>query len=164
MRLIMALTLGVVISLSTSAAAQEPRIYLFWAQSCPYSQAARAFLLKQQEHDPKMELVAFETEGSLFHSVLLARLFEKVGLPGFTAVPSIVVGTNITIGFIDGPTTGEAVMENLATCRKNGCREVIESLLEEINGPEQVASLARPEAIARLSPKCSPTVQVKSMP
>jgi hypothetical protein len=164
MRLIIALALGAIIGLSTSAAAQEPRVYLFWAQSCPYSQAARAFLLKKQEDDPKMKLVAFETEGSLFHSVLLAKLFEKIGLPGLTAVPSIVIGTSITIGFIDDATTGKEVMGNLATCRKNGCSDVVESVIEEMDGPEQAASLTRHEVVGRVSPRCSSTVQVRSAP
>lgn len=164
MRMFQILALAAVVSLSTSAAAQEPRVYLFWARSCTYSQAAQTFLLKQQERDPSMKLVSFETEGSLFHSVLLARLFDKIGLSGFTAVPSVVVGTSITIGFIDDATTGKEVMDNLATCRKKGCRDVVEGLLEEIDGPEQAAFLARDEAISRLSPKCSSTVQVKSAP
>ena len=35
-----------------SASAAEPRVYLFWGASCPHSQAARSFLLKQRERDP----------------------------------------------------------------------------------------------------------------
>ena len=103
-----------------SASAAEPRVYLFWGASCPHSQAARSFLLKQRERDPNLQLLELETEGSLINAVLLSKLFAKIGLPELTVVPTVVVGSSITIGYIDDAITGQEIMDTIASCRKDG--------------------------------------------
>jgi hypothetical protein len=134
----------VLVGLSTAAGAQEPRVYLFWGVTCPHSQAARAFLLKQHALDPAMQLAELETESNIVHAIVLARLYQKIGLAGLSAVPTIVIGTNITIGYIDDDTTGRELIHSLAICRKEGCPDMIERLLLELNEPEQVRAFDRP--------------------
>jgi hypothetical protein len=52
-----------------------------------------------------------------------------------------VIGTNITIGYTDDVITGRELLETLATCRKDGCPDMIQRLLEELNEPEQARTL-----------------------
>ena len=141
-----------------SASAAEPRVYLFWGASCPHSQAARSFLLKQRERDPNLQLLELETEGSLINAVLLSKLLAKIGLPELTVVPTVVVGSSITIGYIDDAITGQEIMDTIAACRKDGCRDVIEQLIDELDQPVQ----------AKLPPRrpttCRAEVEVAILP
>jgi hypothetical protein len=59
------------------------------------------------------------------------KLYEKIGLPGPTTVPVTVIGTNITIGYTDDATTGGELLDTLATCRRDGCPDMIQRLLDE---------------------------------
>jgi len=138
MRLLRLIAVLMFVASSAAAKAEQPRVYLFWGASCPYSQAARTFLLKQRELNPDMQIAELETEGNIVHAIVLAKLYEKIGLPGVTAIPTIVIGTNITIGYTDDATTGRELLETWAICRKDACPDMIQRLLDELKEPEQV--------------------------
>lgn len=132
------------------AAAEEPRVYLFWGASCPYSNAAHAFLKKQSEHAPGLQVVELETEGSALHRTLLGKLYRKIGLGGVTIVPTIVVGGTIHIGYIDDETTGEEIMESVAACRKERCADIMAPIIQQLHQPDEAAFTAEKPSVCRM--------------
>jgi glutaredoxin len=111
-------------------AVPEPIVYFFWSASCPYSKAARAFLLAQQAKDAALAIREYEVDQSLPNSNLLGRLYDKVGLPGTRAVPTIVIGSHIIIGFIDDGSTGRDILDAVEDCRKTACKDAVQGLIE----------------------------------
>ena len=143
MRHLRAFVLIAMVALSASASAQEPRIYLFWGGSCPYSQGALSFLRQEREGDPNIELVELETEGTLVHAVLLAKLFQMIGLPDIAMIPTVVIGSSITVGYDDDATTGQEINGTLAACRKERCPDLIGRLSQELDQPDQASATAK---------------------
>jgi glutaredoxin len=126
----------------------EPVVYFFWSASCPYCKAARTFLLDAQAKDPGLTLLDFEVDNSMANTRLLARLYDKIGLPELRVVPAVVIGHHIIIGYIDNASTGREILDTLAECRKTGCNDVVRELIEEQDRFEATVALApvrRPE-------------------
>ena len=116
---------------ATPAQAAEPTLYFFWSASCPYSKTARAFLLNAQQKDAGLAILEFEVDQSLPNTLLLGRLYDMIGLPEFWVVPVAVIGHNVVIGYIDDETTGKEILDHVAECRKTGCPDAVQKLLEQ---------------------------------
>lgn len=134
MRSVMIAVLAVWVVLLPPAAGAtdtEPQVYFFWAASCPYSKSARSFLRNAQSKDPQLRIRDFEVDQSLPNTLLLGRVYEKIGMSGFWVVPLIVVGHQVIIGYIDDDTTGHEILGNVAACRKAGCKDAVRDLIGE---------------------------------
>ena len=81
------------------------------------------------------------------------QALAKIGLPELTVVPTVVVGSSITIGYIDDAITGQEIMDTIAACRKDGCRDVIEQLIDELDQPDQAKLPPRRPTICRAEAK-----------
>jgi hypothetical protein len=110
---------------------KEPQLYFFWSASCPYSKAARAFLLGAKAKDSKLRIRDFEVDDSVANTLLLGRVYEKIGLPELWVVPVTVIGHHVVIGFIDDETTGAEILGDVKECRKTGCKDSVRDLIEE---------------------------------
>ncbi len=107
-----------------------PPVYLFWSASSSYSTNARAFLHRLKSTVPDFRLREFEVDGSLPNAALLGQVYARVGLAGVTAVPLIVVGHHLIIGYIDDEHTGSDIVETIAECRKVACRDPLRAIID----------------------------------
>jgi hypothetical protein len=126
----------------------EPTVYFFWSASCLYSKLARTFLQAEQAKDAALGVRDYEVDSSLANGNLLGRLYDKVGLPGTRIVPTIVIGTNIIVGYIDDATTGRDILNAVAACRKTACKDVVKDLIESQDRLEADTGSLRPRRIA----------------
>lgn len=121
-----------------STAFEEPRagsrnlpveLYVFWRAGCPHCSRAMAFLERLAKTDPSMRLHALEVSE---HTDALRLFIETATYFGIerTAVPLIVVGDKVFVGYLDDSTTGAAIRAAAAGCRRSGCEDVIASLIE----------------------------------
>jgi hypothetical protein len=113
-----------------SADKAEPIVYLFWSAGCQYSKAARTFLQAAQAKDAALSMRDFEVDQSVPNTRLLARLYDKIGLPETRVVPTIVIGHHVIIGYIDDDSTGREILSTLAECRKTPCKDAVRALIE----------------------------------
>jgi hypothetical protein len=107
-----------------------PAVYLFWSAGSSYSTSARAFLHRLQAAQPDLRLREFEVDASLANAALLGQVYARVGLSGVTAVPLIVIGHHLIVGYIDEEHTGRHIVETIAECRKAGCRDPMRALID----------------------------------
>src|SRR5262245_23962568 len=148
-RTLIALLFSLVLSAPASRAeSTEPQVYFIWSASCPYSNAARTFLVAQQAKDPRLRIRDFEVDESLANTRLLGRLYEKIGMPGFWAVPVVVVGHHVVICYIEDETTGAEILSDVAECRKTGCKDAVRDLIEEEGPLNQVVATAPTARVA----------------
>ena len=54
------------------------------------------------------------------------------------------IGSNIIIGYIDDKTTGKEIVDEIAACRKAGCRDIMRDLLDQLDGFDQAAFVGMP--------------------
>ncbi len=129
-----------IIGASTARAAEGPvTVHLFWTESCPHCQKAKAFA----------QTLAREADDVRFASHLLSQgpeqrvLFERVAAAfdvDVPAVPLIVVGEGHVVGFRDARTTGETIRGMIAACRRAPCADIvglIESRMAEEAAPAE---------------------------
>lgn len=128
---ILAALLACMVLLGPAAGADkgDPVVYFFWSATCPYSKAARTFLLAAQAKDAALSVRGFEIDRSLSNTRLLGRLYDKIGLPEAPVVPTIVIGHHVIVGYIDDASTGAEILSTLAECRKTACKDAIRELL-----------------------------------
>ena len=115
----------------TRAQGTEPTLYFFWSASCQYSKMAHAFLEKARQKDAKLTIREFEVDQSLPNTLLLGKLYDMIGLPEFWVVPMAVIGHHVVIGYIDDEFDGQGDPGPVAECRKTGCPDAVQKLLEE---------------------------------
>lgn len=128
-----------ILPLPSHAAEAEPAVYLFWSANSPYSIRARGFLQRLKADEPSLRLREFEVDGSLSNAVLLGQIYENIGLPGVAAVPLVVIGHHLIIGYIDDEHTGQEIVETIAECRKAGCRDPIRGLIDAMGAFDGVS-------------------------
>jgi glutaredoxin len=121
---------------------REPQLYFVWSASCPYSKAARAFLQSAKAKDTRLRIRDFEVDESVANTRLLGRLYERIGLPELWVVPVVVIGRHVVIGYIDDATTGAEILDDVAECRKSGCKDAVHDLIKEQEPIDQVAAVA----------------------
>ena len=59
------------------------------------------FLEGARGEDPKLHIRDFEVENSLGNAIVFSRVYERIGMAGLGAVPLILVGPHVFIGFDD---------------------------------------------------------------
>lgn len=111
---------------------KNPNIYLFYMNDCPYSKKARAFLTKEAKKDEKLHVTELNVTTSEAFQDLLQRVYERIGLAGFSVVPLIVVGNHFQIGY-DGDDAGKEILSDLADCRANGCTDWVGEMMNDLN-------------------------------
>jgi hypothetical protein len=91
----------------------------------------RAFLLNAQQKDASLTIREFEVDQSQPNTLLLGRLYDMIGLPEFWVVPVAGIGHHVVIGYIDDETTGQEILNHVAQCRKTGCPDAVQKLIEQ---------------------------------
>lgn len=97
---------------------RSPRSISSGRRATTHSLNAYAFLSKAQTNDAKIRVHMFEVEQRVFNAMLLAKVYERIGLPGLALVPLIIIGKHVIIGYSDEATTGREILDRIAECRK----------------------------------------------
>jgi Universal stress protein family len=72
-------------------------------------------------------------QGLQLAKVLNAKVTAVTATEPWTAgvVSVAVIGHNVVIGYIDDDTTGKEILDHVAECRKTGCPDAVQKLLEQ---------------------------------
>lgn len=143
-RIAFALILAVGLSVPTKVPAQgnEPVVYVFWGQSCPYSQRAMTYIGKMRKEDPKLRVQDYEVEGNPAHAAAHERVLERIGITGISVMPVTIVGENVLIGFESDEVSGARIEGFVDQCRIFGCPDRVFDLMPDKYPGWTVATLA----------------------
>lgn len=130
-----AATIAVLLLAGTGrAASQAPEhadIYVFYSRTCPHCERALAFLERVRAEEPRLRLHALEVEGRGAAPFRRAVEAFRIDRP---AVPMIVIGERVMIGYGDDRISGAAIRRHLRACLAQPCRDLIKPLLDEGGG------------------------------
>jgi hypothetical protein len=115
----------------------EPTVYFFWAGSCPHCAIAQTFLDKVRDEDPRIRIRDFEVENSLANAIVFSRVYERIGMAGLGAVPLILVGPHVFVGFDEE--SGREIFQYIKDCRKTACRDIVHDLIRQPSDLDQTA-------------------------
>lgn len=125
---------------------RELTIYFFWAGDCPYCALAQTFLDNAWIEDPRMQIRDFEVENSIANAILFNRVYERIGMSGLGAVPLIVVGPHVYVGFDED--SAREILQQIKECRKRGCHDIVHDLIQEPSDLDQAAACFIPPTIS----------------
>jgi hypothetical protein len=123
---------------------QELTVYFFWVGDCPYCALAHTFLDNLWIEDPGVQFRDFEVENSLANAILFSRVYERIGMSDLGAVPLIVVGPHVYVGFDNE--SGREILQQIKECRKRGCRDIVRDLIRVPSDLDQAAAYFIPPA------------------
>ncbi len=163
-RIAFALLLAVGLSVPSRAPAQghEPVVYVFWADSCPYSQRAMTFFNRLRRTEPGMRIQDYEIENSPANARAHERVLARIGIIGASFAPLIVVGENAHIGYESDETSGQKILAHVRQCRLEGCPDRIADLLPE-TAPDWTAAALAPVLPDPLTPVCTRHREVRKI-
>lgn len=127
-------------------------VYLFWTQTCPHCTKARRFLEALAQRQPSLDLHSFEIESDEAHERAFAALSKRFSVHP-PAVPLIVIGDDVVVGYDEDATTGAKIEARIEACRSRTCADVAAEYVRharravgaaETNGAETQAQVRRP--------------------
>jgi len=128
-------------------------IYFFWGNGCPHCAAEELFLEKLQQKYPEAKVYDFEVWYNVKNRDLLIQasqiLNKQIG-----GVPFTVIGNNAVVGYLNDETTGAQIENYVLQCFKNGCDDLLASLINDIS--------ITPATTPQLTP--TPTPQLTVLP
>lgn len=111
-------------SRGSAAATQESvAVYLFWSQTCPHCAKARRFLESLGQRVPGVEIHSVELAAHERHERAFVTLSQHYGIDP-PAVPLIVIGDDVLVGYDNDATTGADIEARIAACRSETCPNV----------------------------------------
>jgi len=122
----------------------ELTVYFFWAGDCPYCALAQTFLDHAWIEDPRIQIRDFEVENSLANAILFTRVYERIGMTGLSAVPLMVVGPHVYVGFDEE--SGREILQQMKNCRQTGCADIVHDLIREPSDLDQAVAHFIPPA------------------
>lgn len=103
-------------------------VYVFFSESCPHCTKARAFLSRLAERERRVRVVSLALSGDPRHEAAFADLSEihRINPP---AVPLIIVGESIFVGYGQDHTTGAEIEDVVSACLAEPCADPTAKLL-----------------------------------
>jgi hypothetical protein len=120
----------VILHAGAAAAANEPTVYVFWSSDGERSKQAVNFLLSATRADPSLSVRYFQLDESADNRQLLERVYQRIGVPGLYAIPSIFIGANVFMGFDSVENAGKSILNSVAKCRRESCVDLVRDLIE----------------------------------
>lgn len=95
-------------------------VYFFWGDGCPHCEKEKIFLESISDDYPEINFISYETwNNRANYNLLLNMTKEKTGRAN-GAVPAIVIGDEVVIGFGSANTTGRRITQMLDIYRVKG--------------------------------------------
>lgn len=115
-------------------------IYLFWEPGCPHCRRARDFIEPRYEDDESVNIIAVNVSDSTesLEFFIAANVLFDIQVP---AVPLIVVGDRIFMGFGGPETTGAELVNAIQYCRSEICSDPLsEFMIRQFTRSEESGS------------------------
>lgn len=138
--------LGLAAPLAGARAEPVPRVdvHLFWRADCPHCERAIAFLDPLVLRDPRIRLHRHELPHDPAGRALFARAVERFGI-AHPAVPMLVVGERVLIGYRDEATTGREIEALVAACLAAACPDPLSSAPLAAAAPDAMPPATAPQ-------------------
>lgn len=105
-------------------------VYLFWSETCPHCAKAKSFIERLSAEDPGVELVSVEVSKSPANELAFAKLCQRFTIDP-PAVPVVLIGEAVLVGYDDDTSTGTEIRDAISTCRQLTCANTGAVILSE---------------------------------
>lgn len=108
---------GAVLALSAAGGHAQPavEVYAFVADGCPHCEKALAFLQREAAQRAAVGVHALEVTRSTRNADVLAAVARELAIDD-SAVPFIVIGERVFVGYLDDHTSGAALGAQIDAC------------------------------------------------
>ncbi len=123
---VLAWLVGAVLSLSAAGlhTQRKVEVYAFVADGCQHCEKALAFLRREAAQRAAVGVHALEVTRGAHNAEVLAAVARELAVND-SAVPFIVIGERVFIGYLDDRTSGTALRAQIDACLATGCRDIV---------------------------------------
>lgn len=115
-----------------AAAAAKPAArvdaYVFWAEGCPHCRHAITFLQRLEQEESRLRAHFLEVSRDAANQSAFAAVAKRLE-PEEPAVPLIVVGDTLMVGYASDATSDAELRRLVAHCLANACPDMVAPLL-----------------------------------
>jgi thiol-disulfide isomerase/thioredoxin len=108
----------------------EVNLYFFYGDTCPHCKKAEVFLGELKEKYPSLKINSYEVFGNKENAKLLLQFFENCGEEKTVRVPSIFIGQEVIIGYLDNEITGRTIERAVKKCLEKKCPDPLKKVDE----------------------------------
>ncbi len=112
-------------------------LYFFRGEGCPHCAEEEIFLEELQKDYPSLRVHSYEVWYNAENQALLQKI-ERATKADIRGVPVTMISSKILSGFLDKNTSGKAIRDQVDTCTKTFCPDVIGELIGRTD-PEPVS-------------------------
>lgn len=123
-------------------AVSQVTVYVFFSTTCPHCAKALGFLTKLSAREPRMRLVPFVLSNDERHDSLFAEISKTYEIDP-PAVPLILVGDAVFVGYGENSTSGKEIEAQVKSCLAKKCPDPVATRLAR-HGLTDVAAGASP--------------------
>jgi glutaredoxin len=140
---------GVRAEATKSTAATVP-VDVFWSRTCPHCKRALAFLDRVAAANPRVRLRRLEIDEDRANQTLFYAVNDHFAIKQ-PAVPMIVIGGKVVVGYGDDADTGKQLAARIRTCMETPCPDPVARLAAaKPVPPTQEGARMRPPTTIRL--------------
>jgi glutaredoxin len=118
-------------------------VYLFWTATCPHCARARDYLSRLAAREPRVRLRQLELDGDHGHERAFFALSQHFRVEPL-AVPLILTGDKVFVGYGDDATTGLEIENEVKRCLAAPCADVAGPIIAQ-SETERAPSAAEPD-------------------
>lgn len=133
---------------TSTYAAEDLSIYLFWGNGCPHCAKEKEYLAEVLPDFPNVTLKTYQIYGDQANINLMQAASTKLNANA-SGVPFLIIGDQDFIGYAEG-TTDVAIKERLEYCTNNSCPDSIATIVssgEAVVEPESATEIIEDEKI-----------------
>lgn len=118
-------------SAQDDSASKAVAVHLFWSASCPHCAKAKRFLEETINQDPYVSLREYEvsTDTEAKYLFLRVNVLFDIDVP---AVPLVIIGERVFIGYFNDQSTGSAIRDAILSCHATSCPDIVAILERQI--------------------------------
>ncbi|QPJ61606.1 MAG: hypothetical protein G3M70_06790 [Candidatus Nitronauta litoralis] len=92
------------------------QLYYFWSKTCPHCKKAKPFVSKMAQSYDWLEVQSYEISENREHAEFFSGLMDAMN-KNQRGVPAFVFCSQVEFGYVDEPTTGAHLRDQLLECR-----------------------------------------------
>ena len=112
----------------SSDTGQNVVLHFFYGSTCPYCKKAEEFLKTLEERYPQLQIKSYEVFGNKKNADLFLAILEACGREKEVRVPSLFVGEETIIGYLNQETTGVRIENAVKECLEKTCEDPLKKL------------------------------------